>query len=119
MTGVDILAMEEVAVEWTFNWTAFWIVFAIVSIGGLVYSIYKVVRDGYSWPLIPALTLVFMAFGVGFGALMGKGLETPIKYAPQYKVTISDEVSMTEFLEKYEIIETEGKIYTVREKTNG
>ena len=34
----------------------------------------------------------------------------------QYQVTISDDVSMTEFNEKYEVIKVEGKIYTIREK---
>lgn len=36
----------------------------------------------------------------------------------EYKVIISDEVSMNEFLDKYEIIDQEGKIYTVRERTD-
>lgn len=34
----------------------------------------------------------------------------------EYKVTIDDSVSMNEFLGKYEILDQEGKIYTVREK---
>ena len=34
----------------------------------------------------------------------------------EYNVIISDEVSLTEFNEKYEIIEQNGKIYTVRER---
>ena len=34
----------------------------------------------------------------------------------EYKVTIDDSVSMNEFQEKYEIIKTEGKIYTIKEK---
>ena len=34
----------------------------------------------------------------------------------EYKVTIDDSVSMNEFLNKYEILEQEGKIYTVRER---
>ena len=33
-----------------------------------------------------------------------------------YKVTIHDSVSMNEFNERYEIIEVEGKIYTIKEK---
>lgn len=33
----------------------------------------------------------------------------------EYKVTISDEVSLNEFFNKYEIIDQEGKIYTVKE----
>lgn len=41
----------------------------------------------------------------------------PEKYI-QYKVTISEEVSMTEFYEKYEIIDVDGAIYTIREKND-
>lgn len=35
----------------------------------------------------------------------------------RYKVTISDEVKLVEFLDKYEILDTEGEIYTIREVT--
>ena len=34
----------------------------------------------------------------------------------ELKVTIDDSVSMNEFLDKYEILDQEGKIYTVKEK---
>ena len=37
----------------------------------------------------------------------------------KYKVTISEEVSMTEFYEKYEIIDVDGAIYTIKENNNG
>jgi hypothetical protein len=33
----------------------------------------------------------------------------------RYKVTISEDVKLIEFLERYEIIDTEGEIYTIRE----
>lgn len=36
----------------------------------------------------------------------------------QYKVTISDKVSMIEFNKKYKIINQEGKIYTIEEIRN-
>lgn len=32
-----------------------------------------------------------------------------------YKVTISEDVKLVEFLEQYEILDTEGEIYTIRE----
>ena len=41
--------------------------------------------------------------------------EDSIKYI-QYKVTIDETVSMVKFMDKYEIIDQEGKIYTVRER---
>ena len=34
----------------------------------------------------------------------------------EYKVTIDDSVLMNEFLDKYEILDQEGKIYTVKER---
>ena len=37
------------------------------------------------------------------------------KYETRYQVTVDDSVSINEFQNKYEIIEVEGKIYTVRE----
>ncbi len=37
-------------------------------------------------------------------------------YETRYQVTVDDSVSMNEFQDKYEIIEVEGKIYTVRER---
>lgn len=41
----------------------------------------------------------------------------PVKFI-KYKVVISEEVSMTEFYEKYEIIDVDGAIYTIRDKEN-
>lgn len=35
-----------------------------------------------------------------------------------YKVTISDEVNFVEFNDKYEIIDQDGLIYTIKEKEN-
>lgn len=38
------------------------------------------------------------------------------KYETHYQVTIDNSVTINEFQDKYEIIEVEGKIYTVRER---
>ena len=38
------------------------------------------------------------------------------KYETHYQVTVDNSVSMNKFQDKYEIIEVEGKIYTVRER---
>lgn len=39
-----------------------------------------------------------------------------MKYETRYQVTVDDSVSMNEFQNKYEIIEVDGKIYTVKER---
>lgn len=62
--------------------------------------------------VIPAcLGLVFGAciYGLIFHEIF------PTEYNT-YKVTISENVSMTEFYEKYEILDVDGQIYTVRER---
>lgn len=114
MNGVEILAMEEVAVSFGFNWSAFWIAFGIIlgilSIIGIIASI-----KFYDWSCAVGLIVLGVIFGLFFGGLSGDELETPAEYETRYKVTISDEVSMNDFLERYEILDQEGKIYTVRE----
>lgn len=59
---------------------------------------------------------IFVIIGFAFGVLLGYATGDPVKYETQYKVTISDEVQMNEFLEQYEIIDQDGKIYVIREK---
>lgn len=58
---------------------------------------------------IAVFLLCLLIFGV-----FGVGLYETGKY--EYKVIIDDSVSMNDFLDKYEIIDQEGKIYIVRER---
>lgn len=60
--------------------------------------------------------IVGAAFGL-FAYLIIFHCIFPVKYI-SYKVTISEEVSMTEFYERYEIIDVDGAIYTIREKND-
>lgn len=48
--------------------------------------------------------------------IIGTGIKTNEIIDTIYKITVSDEVSLMELSEKYEIIEQDGKIFTVREK---
>lgn len=115
MNGVDILSVEEVVVAWEYNMTAFWIVFglivAICMAGGLILA-----ADSNDWSDFFGCTLIGLFIGVLLALMLGEVTKVPTEYAPQYKVTISDEVSMNDFMEKYEIIEQDGRIYTVMEK---
>ena len=115
MTGVEILASQEVAVEFAFNWTAFWITIGVCFLFGLALGIVGVVRDGCPPWFIHVAIALFSVGGAIIAGMIGNAAQRPIEYETRYKVTISDEVIMTDFLEKYEIVTTEGKIYTVRE----
>jgi hypothetical protein len=62
--------------------------------------------------LVVVFTIGMVVSGIGAAIKTDEIVDT------KYQVTISDEVSMTEFYEHYEVIEQDGKIFTVREKTN-
>lgn len=115
MTGIEILATQEVVTKFIFNWTAFGIafgiIFGILILTGILVSLY----DG-DWKNLLVGAICGLGFGLLFSPYFGAALRTPEAYETQYKVTISDEMPMNEFLEKYEIVDQEGKIYTIREK---
>ena len=113
MTGVEILAAEEVVVEYAFSWK-----YALIS-GGLMvlfFVVLDVILNAYERGSLSGITVVGLVLGLFIGGIVGASESTPISYETQYKVIISSEVKMSDFLEKYEIIDSEGKIYTVREK---
>lgn len=115
MVGVEILAMEEVVASCVFNWSVFWITFGIIF--GIFVSIGVVASVAYyDWGEFALFLIVGALFGALLGVVFGVGESIPTEYETQYKVIISDEVSMNEFTEKYEIIEQDGKIYTVAER---
>lgn len=116
MTGIEILAIQEVATKFAFNWSAFWITFGIIFgislFVGIIISL-----DSDDWSNSLCGIIVGIIIGLFFGAMVGDVmLHTPTAYETQHKVTVSDEVPMNEFLEKYEIIDQEGKIYTITER---
>lgn len=117
MNGVEILTSNEVAVVYeAFNWSNFWITISIIAFGalivGLIVGFYN--QDGVIGVLAFAETLIIG--GLMFGPATGHTTRKPTKYETQYKITIDDSVSMVEFLDKYEIIDQDGKIYTVKER---
>jgi hypothetical protein len=110
MTGVEILAAQEIVTACEFNWKAYFITIAILSIVMTVIAFFNL-NDGFAGAVVGLIT------GVIFGAILGlipATHTTPSEYETQYKVIVSDEVLMNDFLERYKIISQEGKIYTVR-----
>jgi ABC-type polysaccharide transport system permease subunit len=116
MNGVEILSSAEVACEFAFNWTSFWITFGIILGAFVCVSIWKVVDGSHRWQLIPSFAVIGIVAGIIVGSSIGYGTRLPVDYETHYKVTIDDSVSMNDFLDKYEILDQEGKIYTVKER---
>ena len=116
MTGVEILTSSEVATQFAFNWTVFWIVGGITLGIVTIIGIHSYVSGECDFGIIPYLFFIGLVAGVMLGSLIGKVLSKATEYTTEYKVTISDEVLITEFYEHYEVIDQDGKIFTVREK---
>lgn len=115
MIGVEILATQEVVVETVFSLSLF------CTVAGICFGVFLLV--GALAGAIESDEGVFidiavfgLLFSIIIGLAVGFSVGTPSKYETQYKVIISDEVPMNEFVEVYEIVDQEGKIYTVRER---
>lgn len=110
MTGVEILSSEVVyntiLPEWCLA-IGILAMFAFFGIMAWQFATERVVLG------FMCLVLALGSILVGtFGVAENKNSINHI----EYKVTIDDSVSMNEFLDKYEIIDQEGKIYIVKEK---
>ena len=119
MTGVEILATEEVAVAFGFSWPGFWMAFILFAITSSVIGFFALLREYRDEIVSNAVVSILCGIlcGVFFGLLCSNIFyPNPTEYETQYKVTIDDSVSMNDFNEKYEIVDQDGRIYTVREK---
>ena len=115
MNGVEILAVEQVPVAWKYNWGAFWgeflLIFVLMLIGGLI-----TVANKRDLRVLGVFVIAGLVLGAVFGAVVGGGASIAAEYVEEYKATISEDVLLVEFNERYEIVDQQGKIYTVRER---
>ena len=116
MTGVEILSSE------TIYETEFypWLIALFASIGlliGLGIAIWFLTQNLFHIDDI-AMVVVITVIGafIGFLVVVATEHETDIIDHIEYKVTVSEDVNFAEFMNKYEIIDQEGKIYTVKER---
>ena len=115
MTGVEILNSYEVYVFTICNWSVLWLTVLFVMVVAIAIGILYSIAEA-DWYILPISIIIGLILSVPVGIFFGVGVAGTDQYETRYQVIISDSVSMNEFLDKYEIIEQEGKIYTVREK---
>ena len=116
--GIEVLSQSEVGTNTPMNWWVFGIIVGISVVIGFIISAIDAQPYGIEWLGCIFIGLLAGLIGCLFGGLFGIAAGEPTEFETQYKVIISDEVQMNEFLERYEIIEQDGKIYTIREKTS-
>ena len=111
MEGVTILNTIEVMAS-TWGFSIIGLIIAILTLFILIGTIFSITRnEGLEACLLSLIVVV----GI-FVSLMC--FNTANEYFDYYKyqVVIDDSVLLTEFMEKYEILDQEGLIYTVKEK---
>lgn len=116
MQGVEVLSIFKAVSATIFNFSAFWWVFGIVI--AICICIGCITMFDYDWTVIPFMIIMGALLGTLLGCIAGLVFAKPIAYENHYKVTISEEVPIVEFLDKYEIIKQEDKILTIREKVS-
>jgi len=70
--------------------------------------------DEHPWVLLTFVFLFVISVAISYMSCRQAMYE-----APEYKVTISDDVGFNEFNKKYKVVEQEGEIYTIRERRRG
>ena len=117
MNGVTVLNEFEVVTKTIFSWESFWWG-ALIGVGiGLITAIIFGLQECDWAAFFIGLGVFCTLFGCFIGLLSGfVAAPKPVEYETHYEVSINETVNMQEFMDKYEIIETRGSIYTVREK---
>ena len=112
MDGVIILQTIEKC-SWTWGWSWWGFVLALIAIGSLFIAIVFMCDGGGGQfaPLVLGIVSIIGAFIMFSTSKVDKTWN-------QYQVLIDENVSMTEFFENYEVIKTEGITFWVEEKDN-
>jgi hypothetical protein len=109
MEGIQVLSQSEVynAGDGGFIGVAIFVVFFIVSIGWFFLTLSE---KEYGKSIAAFFAILLTGFFVTIGIIASN------KTHVEYKITISDQVKINEFNQKYNVISQEGKIYTITEK---
>ena len=119
LKGITILNSYDIIIpEW--HDTIFrTVVFSIIAVSGIALIVYifrnsKQRKDAF----VPSFIVsIFTLLGI-FVSIHGFTHLPENKYQTRYEVTVSDEVNFNEFNSKYEVVEQNGLIYTIIEKTD-
>ncbi len=110
MNGVEILSTEII-----YNTILPEFCIAIGFLFATTFTVIAVVCLANEHYIVAIISALFITVSIVIVGLSNTYSKTDINHI-EYKVTIDDSVSMNEFLDKYEILDQEGKIYTVKER---
>ena len=103
MEGVEILSTEQVVTKYSLDFTECLIVAVMIMVISLIIGFLVILRTGDRAYMEICILFGSIASVIGYLITIPFVLQ-PIEYETQYKVIISDDISMIEFNERYEII---------------
>lgn len=109
MEGLEILSVKDGSIPILLSIFLGALCFIIIVLS--IYIVVCAIKEGSFGGAM--IGLIFLGCGIFFSCIT---IDETIKPTPIYKVLISDSVSMNEFYSKYEILNIEGKIYTIKPK---
>lgn len=105
---MEILNVGTTTINYLGGWSTSVIVLILIGISCIIISF--ICGDENLFKVLIILGMLFL-----FGAFYNYSTNNPVKVTT-YQVILDDSVSYNEFIEKYEVIKQEGRIYTVYEK---
>lgn len=106
MEGVTILNQYT-------NTTVFWIFLVILGVSIII----MLITYAFGSKFLKHLKIItYICIGLLFIGLIGSVFSLPIHPTVYYEVSISDEVHMKDFMNKYEVVKQKGQIYTIKER---
>ena len=110
--GIDVLNKTEIMRNPSYIGLLFglFVILFIIGTGILFYGAY----EESIVPLIIAIVMIVLSIVALFQACSKQGTEHTGRY--RYEVTIDDSVSFVDLQKKYDVIEQNGKIWTLEDK---
>lgn len=116
MDGVQfVLHNPQYTVDYTWGWSALGIVFGIISLISLLCVIIGIKDKDYGNDFFLAVVIAIFFGGLAF---IECSIATPIETFShsEYVVVVHEGVDCKEFLEKYEVVEQNGDLITIKER---
>lgn len=105
---MEILNVGTTVINYLGGWSISVIILILIGSGCIIIGF--ICNDEGVFKVLIVLGILFL-----FGAFYDYKTNNPVKVTT-YQVILDDSISYNEFVEKYEVIKQEGRIYTVYEK---
>jgi hypothetical protein len=109
MEGLEVLSVKDGSIPISLSFFLGALCFVVIVLS--IYIIVCAITEGSFGGAM--VGLIFLGLGIFLNCMV---IDETINPFSIYKVLVSDSVSMNEFYNKYEILNVEGKIYTIKPK---